>query len=335
MFAITATGVEKSFGTKKVLQGIDLQIKKGSIHAILGPNGSGKTTLVKILSTLLKAESGEIKVAGFDIEEQSAKVRESISLTGQNASIDEELTGYENLYLFARLLGYPSGEAKQRANELLSAFELKDAANRLVKNYSGGMRRKLDIAASIVKVSEILFLDEPTTGLDPKSRNSLWAIIRTLAKQGSTVLLTTQYLEEAEQLADRISVIDEGRVISEGTSDELKASVGKNILHVHLNGVAQLQPETVIGNINGVQPQVDHDGKKLSFPVMGQKQAITILHELERNNYDITGFSLSRPDLNEVFLSLTGQKKNKKIVKVIKKTGYQKLIGIQNQLLSY
>ncbi len=309
MFAITATGVEKSFGTKKVLQGIDLQIKKGSIHAILGPNGSGKTTLVKILSTLLKAESGEIKVAGFDIEEQSAKVRESISLTGQNASIDEELTGYENLYLFARLLGYPSGEAKQRANELLSAFDLKDAANRLVKNYSGGMRRKLDIAASIVKVSEILFLDEPTTGLDPKSRNSLWAIIRTLAKQGSTVLLTTQYLEEAEQLADRISVIDEGKVISEGTSDELKASVGKNILHVHLNGVAQLQPETVIGNINGVQPQVDHDGKKLSFPVMGQKQAITILHELERNNYDITGFSLSRPDLNEVFLSLTGQKK--------------------------
>jgi ABC-2 type transport system ATP-binding protein len=192
-------------------------------HSPFGPNGSGKTTLIKVLSTLLKADGGHIKVGGYNIADHPHKVRESISLTGQNASVDEELTGYENLYLFARLLNYPSSEAKQRANELLSAFDLKEAGSKLVKMYSGGMRRRLDIAASIVKVSEILFLDEPTTGLDPRSRNSLWLIIRNLARKGTTILLTTQYLEEAEQLADRISVIDEGKVISEGTSDELKA----------------------------------------------------------------------------------------------------------------
>jgi daunorubicin resistance ABC transporter ATP-binding subunit len=309
MFAIEASAIEKSFGKKKVLKGIDLKIKKGSIHAILGPNGSGKTTLVKVLSTLLRPDGGKIKVAGYNIAEQPHKVREAISVTGQSASVDEELTGYENLYLFARLLHYPASEAKQRANELLSAFELKDAANKLVKTYSGGMRRKLDIAASIVKVSEILFLDEPTTGLDPRSRNSLWLIIKSLARRGTTILLTTQYLEEAEQLADKISVIDEGRVISEGTSDELKTSVGNNILHVHLDGVDQMHLETVLNKMEG--SLVDRESKKISFPVSGQEQAIGILSELQQNNVAITGFNLSRPDLTEVFLSLTGNKKAK------------------------
>jgi daunorubicin resistance ABC transporter ATP-binding subunit len=309
MLAIEASGIEKSFGKKKVLNGIDLKIEKGSIHAILGPNGSGKTTLIKVLSTLLKADSGDINVGGYDAKDHPEKVRETISLTGQNASIDEELTGYENLYLFARLLGYSVPEGRERANELLSAFDLKESGNKMVKNYSGGMRRRLDIAASIVKISEILFLDEPTTGLDPRGRNSLWSFIRTLAQKGSTILLTTQYLEEAEQLADKITVIDEGKVISEGTSDELKSSVGNNILHVHLNGVSQNHVNMVLESMKDVHANYDMESKKISFPVSGQKQAISILGELQKNDVEITGFNLSRPDLTEVFLSITGRPK--------------------------
>lgn len=311
MYSIEAKGIEKSFGKKKVLNGIDLSIRTGSIHAILGPNGSGKTTLVKILSTLLKADKGQIKVSGYDATDNPEKIRECISLTGQNASVDEELTGYENLYLFARLLNYPSPEAKHRANELLLAFDLKESANQLVKTYSGGMRRKLDIAASIVKISDLLFLDEPTTGLDPRSRNSLWEIIRNLSRKGTTILLTTQYLEEAEQLADKITVIDEGKVISEGTSDELKSSIGNNILHVHLNGIDQHHLESVLENMSGSNPQYDREGKKIAFPVSGQKHAIDILSELQKNRIELTAFTLSRPDLNEVFLSLTGKEKEK------------------------
>jgi ABC-2 type transport system ATP-binding protein len=307
MFTIEAKGIRKSFGKKEVLKGIDLSISKGSIHAILGPNGSGKTTLIRILSTILKADSGSIIVGNYDAETQPDKVRECISLTGQNASIDEELTGYENLYLFARLLGYTSSEAKQRANELLTAFDLKDASNRLVKTYSGGMRRKLDIASSIVRISEILFLDEPTTGLDPRSRNGVWSIIRNLAGKGTTILLTTQYLEEAEQLADKITVIDEGLVITEGTTNELKASVGNNILHVHLNGVEQSHLESVLETIELSHAQQDSENKKLYFPVSGQEQAISILGKLHQHHIEITAFNLSRPDLNEVFLSLTGK----------------------------
>jgi ABC-2 type transport system ATP-binding protein len=310
MFAIEATGIVKTFGEKKVLNGIDLNIQKGTIHAVLGPNGSGKTTLIKILSTLLKADSGTIKVGDYDVSAHPDKVRESISLTGQNASVDEELTGYENLFLFARLLGYPAAEARARAGELLSAFDLKDSGNKLVKSYSGGMRRRLDIAASIVKISDILFLDEPTTGLDPRSRNSLWSIIRSLARKGTTILLSTQYLEEAEQLADKITVIDEGRVISEGTSNELKASIGNNVLHVHLNGVEKLHLERVLESIESPNVQAEHESKKISFPVSGQQQAISILGELQKNNIEITAFNLARPDLNEVFLSLTGKLKD-------------------------
>ncbi len=306
MFAIEATGIEKSFGKKKVLKGIDLKIRKGTIHAVLGPNGSGKTTLIRILSTLIKPDEGQIRVGEYNASQHPEKIREVISLTGQNASIDEELTGSENLYLFARLLGYSGGEARQRANELLSAFELSEAGNRLVKKYSGGMRRRLDLAASLVKVSDILFLDEPTTGLDPRGRNNLWTLIKHLARNGTTILLTTQYLEEAEQLADRITVIDEGRVISEGTSDELKASVGNNVLHVHLDGVDRALLEPVLESIGSTHIAQDTESKQLVFPVTGQQQAISILDTLHRGNMDIIGFNLSRPDLNEVFLSLTG-----------------------------
>jgi daunorubicin resistance ABC transporter ATP-binding subunit len=309
MLAIEASGIEKSFGKKKVLKGIDLNIRKGSIHAILGPNGSGKTTLIRILSTLLKADGGIVKVAGFDAMEQPEKVRGSISVTAQNASIDEELTGFENLFLFARLLGFPASEARQRAHELLVAFDLKESGRKLVKTYSGGMRRRLDIAATIVKVSEILFLDEPTTGLDPRSRNALWDIIRGLAKQGTTILLTTQYLEEAEQLADKISVIDDGVVISEGSSDELKKSVGNNMLHVQLNGVEEALLESVLGTMENVASSREAGSKNITFPVTGQQHAIEILSQLQQKNVEILAFNLSRPDLNEVFLSLTGKAK--------------------------
>jgi daunorubicin resistance ABC transporter ATP-binding subunit len=307
MFAIEASGIRKSFGKKVVLEGIDLRIRKGSIHAILGPNGSGKTTLIKIMSTLLKADAGSITISTHSVTEEPAKVRECISLTGQSASMDEELTGYENLYLIARLLKFPAREARQRANELLQAFDLKEAAGRLVKDFSGGMRRRLDIAASIVKITDVLFLDEPTTGLDPRSRNALWTIIRNLAKKGTTILLTTQYLDEAEQLADKITVIDHGRVIKEGTSNELKASVGNNLLHVHLDGVSPAHLDNMLKQVEDIAGSFVHEQKKLSFQVSGQKQAVAILDQLEKNQIPVSSFNLSRPDLNEVFLSLTGK----------------------------
>ncbi len=307
MIAIEASGIRKSFGKKVVLEGIDLRIQKGSIHAILGPNGSGKTTLIKIMSTLLKADSGSVTISTHSVTDEPGKVRECISLTGQSASMDEELTGYENLYLIARLLKFPAREARQRANELLQAFDLKEAAGKLVKDFSGGMRRRLDIAASIVKITDVLFLDEPTTGLDPRSRNALWTIIRNLAKKGTTILLTTQYLDEAEQLADKITVIDHGRVIKEGTSNELKASVGNNLLHVHLDGVSPAHLDKVLKKVEAIAGSFVNEQKKLSFQVEGQKQAVAILDQLEKNQIPVSSFNLSRPDLNEVFLSLTGK----------------------------
>lgn len=308
MLAIEAYGVEKSYGDKKALNGVSLNVQKGSIHALLGPNGSGKTTFVKILSTLLKPDKGYVRVGGFDIGKQGRKVREIIRLTGQNASVDEELTGHENLYLVARLLGQSPSDARKRSYELLDAFDLHESRNRLVKTYSGGMRRKLDIAASLISMSAIMFLDEPTTGLDPRSRFSVWSLIRSLAGQGTTILLTTQYLEEAENLADRISVIDHGRMISEGAPDELKASVGGSVLHVHLNGSGKdASVQSVMEKINGFPPLLDASGKKMSFPVTGHEQAVQILQRIQENEIVITGFNFSRPDLNEVFMALTGK----------------------------
>lgn len=306
--AIEARGIRKSFGSKVAIEQISLNVNRGDIHAILGPNGAGKTTFIKILATLLKPDEGAVKVLGHDLISQGSEVRKLISLTGQNASVDDELTGYENLYLFARLLGFSASAAKKRAVDLLVSFELDSSANKLVKSYSGGMRRRLDLAASIVKTPEILFLDEPTTGLDPKSRNNMWAIIRGLARQGSTVLLTTQYLEEADQLADRISVIDHGRVISEGTSDELKASVGANILHVYLQETGGGEESFASANRDGMDAiQVDHLAKKMSFSVKDHREAVGILDDLQKRNLSITGFNLARPNLDEVFLALTGK----------------------------
>src|SRR5918996_498712 len=232
--AIEATSLVKAFGDVRAVDGVDLAVRGGSVYGVLGPNGAGKTTTIRMLATLLRPDGGEARVFGHDIVDDADAVRSVVSLTGQLASVDEELTGRENLILLARLLGFRRAQAKERAGELLEAFGLADAAGRLVKHYSGGMRRRLDIAASIVVTPELMFLDEPTTGLDPRSRNQVWEIIRSLAAEGTTVLLTTQYLDEADQLAGRIAVVDHGRVIAEGTSGQLKASLGSGALHVRL-----------------------------------------------------------------------------------------------------
>src|SRR5215203_2752843 len=232
--AIEASGLEKSFGETRAVCGVDLAVRRGSVYGMLGPNGAGKTTTIRMLATLVRPDGGEARVLGHDIVAEADEVRAAVSLTGQLASVDEDLTGRENLILIGRLLGLGRAGAKARATELLEAFGLSEAAGRLVKHFSGGMRRRLDIAASIVVTPQLLFLDEPTTGLDPRSRNQVWDIIRALVGQGTTVLLCTQYLEEADQLADRIAVIDHGRVIAEGTPAQLKASVGRGALHVRL-----------------------------------------------------------------------------------------------------
>src|ERR671915_2418010 len=232
--AIEATGLVKVFGDTRAVDGVDLAVRTGSVYGVLGPNGAGKTTTIRMLATLLRPDSGSASVLGHDIVDEADTVRGLVSLTGQLASVDEDLSGRENLILLARLLGLKRADAKARATELLDAFDLADASGRLVKHYSGGMRRRLDISASLVVTPELLFLDEPTTGLDPRSRNQVWDIIRSLASMGTTILLCTQYLEEADQLADGIAVIDHGRVIAEGTPSQLKASVGAGAMHVRL-----------------------------------------------------------------------------------------------------
>src|SRR5215203_5635912 len=232
--AIEAQGLVKTFGDVRAVDGVDLTVAGGSVYGVLGPNGAGKTTTIRMLATLLRPDGGSARVLGHDIVSDAEQVRRAVSLTGQLASVDEDLTGRENLILLGLLLGLRRGAAKSRAQELLDAFDLEEAAGRLVKNYSGGMRRRLDIAASIVVTPRLMFLDEPTTGLDPRSRNQVWDIVRALIGEGTTVLLCTQYLEEADQLADRIALIDHGRVIAEGTPAQLKASVGSGALHVRL-----------------------------------------------------------------------------------------------------
>src|ERR687891_2315778 len=232
--ALEASGLAKSFGDVRAVAGVDLAVRSGSVYGVLGPNGAGKTTTIRMLATLLRPDAGEARVLGHDIVSDADAVRGVVSLTGQLASVDEDLTGRENLILIGRLLGLKRAEAKARSSELLEGFGLADAAGRLVKNYSGGMRRRLDIAASLVVTPEVMFLDEPTTGLDPRSRNQVWDIIRALVAAGTTILLCTQYLDEADQLADGIAVIDQGRVIAEGTPAQLKASVGSGALHIRL-----------------------------------------------------------------------------------------------------
>jgi ABC-2 type transport system ATP-binding protein len=305
--AIETTGLIKTFGETRALDGVDLQIRKGSVYGLLGPNGAGKTTTIRILATLLKPEAGAATVLGHDVVREARTVREKVSLTGQYASVDEDLTGYENMVLVGRLLGLSWRGARQRAAELLEAFGLTEAAGRQVQTYSGGMRRRIDIAASLVAIPEVLFLDEPTTGLDPRSRNQVWELVRRISSEGTTVLLTTQYLDEADRLAERLAVVDHGKVIAEGTSRELKALVGSNALHLRLanaaqRGLAQELVERVLGD--GLLPATEPT--ELAARLETPAQAADVLAALTRGNVEVAEFSVGNPSLDEVFLALTG-----------------------------
>jgi ABC-2 type transport system ATP-binding protein len=305
--AIETTGLVKTFGATRALNGVDLRIRKGSVFGLLGPNGAGKTTTIRILATLLKPDAGTANVLGHDVVRQARVVREKVSLTGQYASVDEDLTGYENLVLMGRLLGLSWRGARRRGSELLEAFGLDEAAGRQVRTYSGGMRRRIDIAASLVAIPEILFLDEPTTGLDPRSRTQVWELVRRIADEGTTVLLTTQYLDEADRLAERLAVIDQGRVIAEGTSRELKASVGASALHLRLakadhSARARELVARVLGD--GIVP--GSDPVALTARLANPAQAAEVLSVLTKDNVEVAEFSVGSPTLDEVFLAITG-----------------------------
>ncbi|WP_247003421.1 ATP-binding cassette domain-containing protein [Halosolutus gelatinilyticus] len=304
--AIETEGLVKHFGDTKAVDGVDLTVPAGGIYGLLGPNGAGKTTMIRMLATLLRPDAGTARVFGRDVVADADAVRGRVSMTGQFASVDEDLTGRENLVLLARLLGYSRRDAKARTAELLDAFGLTEAATRQVKTYSGGMRRRLDIAASIVVTPELLFLDEPTTGLDPRNRSQVWEIIRALVANGTTVLLTTQYLEEADQLADRIAVIDDGRIVAEGTPGELKASIGSGVLNVRVRDPDQREEAgRALTRILDAPVDFESDPAALSARVADTDRIAHAFVELSRADIAVTDFSLGQPSLDEVFLSLT------------------------------
>jgi ABC-2 type transport system ATP-binding protein len=313
--AIEMAGVVKGFSKVRALDGIDLAVPAGIVYGVLGPNGAGKTTALKVLATLYRPDSGEAKVFGHDVVREADTVRSRVSLTGQVSSVDEDLTGRENLILLGRLLGHRRRGAAARAEELLEAFGLTEAADRQVKKYSGGMTRRLDIAASILNTPDLLFLDEPTNGLDPRSRNQVWEIVRAVVGHGTTVVLTTQYLDEADHLASRIAVIDRGKVIAEGTNGDLKASVGGGSVHVRLRDPRQRpRAELVLAHALSVTVQLDADPVALTARVSGHKSVLDgadlasrALAELARAGVAIDDFSLGQPSLDEVFITLTGQ----------------------------
>ncbi|WP_433872568.1 ATP-binding cassette domain-containing protein [Saccharopolyspora sp. CA-218241] len=305
--AIETASLSKVFGEMRAVDGVDLAVRRGSVYGVLGPNGAGKTTTIRMLATLLRPDGGTATVLGHDVAREADAVRRRVSLAGQYASVDEELTGRENLLLLARLRGYRGARAAARAGELLDAFGLSEAGGRVVRSYSGGMRRRLDIAASIVVTPDLIFLDEPTTGLDPRSRGQVWDIVRALVAEGTTVLLTTQYLDEADQLADRIAVIDRGKVIAEGTPGELKASVGTGALYVRLREAAQRsEAAQLLERQLGSAVHLGSDPVALSAGVSAAEPVARALGELARSGVEVSQFSLGQPSLDEVFLALTG-----------------------------
>ncbi|MFD6972927.1 ATP-binding cassette domain-containing protein [Streptomyces sp. NPDC059949] len=307
--AIETVGLVKVFGDNRAVDGVDLKVPEGTVYGVLGPNGAGKTTVVKMLATLLRPDGGEARVFGKDVTRDPDAVRSRVSLTGQYASVDEDLTGTENLVLLARLLGHSRPASRERAAQLLEAFGLSAAAGRQVKQYSGGMRRRIDIAASILNTPDLLFLDEPTTGLDPRSRNQVWEIVRAVVAQGTTVLLTTQYLDEADQLASRIAVIDHGKVIAEGTKGELKASVGSGSVHVRLRDPAQrAEAVRLLAAVLDEPVAPDPDPVALTVRVDDARAAAAALAELAGAGIVVDTFALGQPSLDEVFLALTDEK---------------------------
>ncbi|RIQ18392.1 ATP-binding cassette domain-containing protein [Jiangella rhizosphaerae] len=315
--AIAAEGLRKRYGPRYALDGLDLTVERGVVHGLLGPNGAGKTTAVRILSTLLRFDAGSARVAGYDVVGEADEVRRRIGLTGQYAAVDETLSGRQNLVMFGRLYHLGARQAKRRADELLEQFDLAHAADRSGRTYSGGMRRRLDLAASLILAPEVLFLDEPTTGLDPRSRNDVWDAVRSLVAGGTTVLLTTQYLEEADQLAGRISVIDTGRVVAEGTADELKARIGGDRIEVVVRDAAQLGPAAaVVARIGTAEPELDADTRRVSAPVADRMAALTeAVRELQLAGVVAEDIGLRRPTLDEAFLHLTGHRAEPDVVK--------------------
>ena len=309
---ITAEGLVKIYRGRKsevrALDGLDLTVPKGTVLGLLGPNGAGKTTAVRILATLLKPDGGHATVAGYDVVREPDAIRKVIGLSGQYAAVDENLTGSENLWLFGRLYQLPSPEAKARAAELLEQFDLVDAGDRVVKTYSGGMRRRLDLASALIGRPRLLILDEPTTGLDPRSRLGMWDVIRGLVREGVTLLLTTQYLEEADELADTIAVVDHGRIIARGTADELKAQVGGERIEVVIRDRSAIQTaREMLARDCGEEPTLDEHTRKLTVPAHGGAQTLVqIVHDMDDAGIHIDDIALRRPTLDDVFLALTG-----------------------------
>ena len=307
--AILAEGLHKHYGKTHALAGLDLVAEEGSVLAVLGPNGAGKTTAVRILTTLLRPDAGRAEVAGLDVVKHADALRARIGLAGQYAAVDEYLTGYENLEMFGRLYHLPGAVARRRANELLERFDLVEAAKRTVKTYSGGMRRRLDLAARLIMTPPVLFLDEPTTGLDPRGRLAMWEIISALVADGTTVLLTTQYLEEADQLAHQIAVVDHGRVIAQGTSDELKSQVGGERLELTVKHRGDLDAAVqAIHTYSVGEIQVNTDHRHLVVPVAHGAQLLAdIIRDLDAAQIPLDDLALRRPTLDDVFLTLTGR----------------------------
>ncbi|WP_319461629.1 ATP-binding cassette domain-containing protein [Micromonospora sp. RTP1Z1] len=306
-YAIHAEGLVRRFGATTALAGVDLAVPTGTVFGLLGPNGAGKTTAVRVLATLLAADAGHATVGGYDVRRDAHRVRQLIGLTGQYASVDETLTGTENLLLIGRLLGMGRADARARAGQLLADFHLTDAADRAAKTYSGGMRRRLDLAASLVGRPQVLFLDEPTTGLDPRSRNELWDIVRGLVADGVTVLLTTQYLEEADQLAGEIAVVDHGRVIAQGTPEELKAKTGGQILTVRPADASDLPTVvSIAAEVAGGTPEVAQT--TVTVPVNDPGVLPAVVRRLDQAEITIAELALRGSSLDEVFLSLTGHR---------------------------
>ena len=306
--AIRAVGLVKRYGETKALDGFDLEVAPGTMCGLLGPNGAGKTTAVRILATLVQPDEGHAEVAGHDVRRSAGEVRRRIGLVGQQAALDESLSGRENLVMFGRLAHVGTARARQRADELLDQFSLADAADRPVKKFSGGMRRRLDLAVGLIQAPRVLFLDEPTTGLDPRGRNEVWAAIRELVREGTTVLLTTQYLDEADQLASRISVVDHGRVIAEGTPDELKTKVGGDRLECVVRDASAL-PEAarILARVTRAEPDLDPETRRASAPVGERLVALAaLLRELDAAGLDAEDVGVRRPTLDEAFLQLTG-----------------------------
>lgn len=300
----------KYFGDVHALDGINLKAEEGTIFGLLGPNGAGKTTIVRILSTLMKPDKGNVLVYGMNVVKNPEKIRETIGLAGQYVAVDEYLSGYENVFMVGRLYGLSRREAKIRTEELLTKLRLEDAANRPVKTYSGGMRRRLDLGSSLIGQPKILFLDEPTTGLDPATRLDLWQIIRDLVDKGTSILLTTQYLEEADELANKIAVVDHGKVIAEGTSDELKDSLGSEVVEFQLNNKNDYNRALqTVEKFSKSQPGFDAQTMRLTIPVKnGSKDLMNIVQALNGAKLQVNALSLHRPSLDDVFLNLTGQK---------------------------